>query len=366
MTETPRQRAERRLYRVRLLSVARRVRSPLLLAAVAVAILIVLNSFTIEAAFVGPAEIAARILAVLAFGWAILNVGDWFWSRRLGRLQLDVADNLKAREIATRLKVLRRIWAVLVVTLTIGAALTAIPWARQIGVSIFASAGIAGIAVGIAAQPVLSNLIAGLQIAFTQPMRLEDTVVVEGEFGWIEEIGMFHVVVRLWDLRRLIVPLRHFIDSPFQNWTHRSASIIGAVFWRLDYRAPVQAMREKLNEFVKESPLWDGKVIALQVTDTDDRSIEVRALASARNAGDAFDLRCLVREKMIAWLQQEAPEALPRTRAEAAVAGGESEGDPLSLGVRVPPGASAVAAEDVQPDRDPSLDNPNQSPEQRG
>lgn len=264
----------------------------------------------------GALRIAGKIAAVLAVSWVVWALGALFLNKRLSRLQLNVPDNLRARKSATRLNVLRRMWTVLMLALGLAAALTVIPWARQIGVSIFASAGIAGIVIGIAAQPVLSNLIAGLQIAFTQPVRIDDAVVVEGEWGWIEEIGLFHVVIRIWDLRRLVVPLKYFTEKPFQNWTRESASIIGSVFWRLDYRAPVAAMREKLEEYCQASPLWDGEVQVLQVTDTGTDTIEVRALAGARTSPDAWDLRCEIREKMIAWLQAEHPEALPLKRAE--------------------------------------------------
>jgi small-conductance mechanosensitive channel len=162
----------------------------------------------------------------------------------------------------------------------------------------------------------LSNLIAGLQIAFTQPIRLDDAVVLEDEWGWIEEIGLFYVVVRIWDWRRLIVPLSYFIEQPFQNWTRKSANIIGSVFWSLDYRAPVSEMREKLAEICRATPLWDGDVVNLQVTDTGMNTIRIRALASAKNSPDAWDLRCFIREKMIIWLQDKHPEALPRIRNE--------------------------------------------------
>ena len=203
--------------------------------------------------------------------------------------------------------------------ITVAAALTLLPGVRQIGVSLFASAGIAGLALGLAARPMLSNLIAGLQIAFTQPIRIKDAVVVEGEWGWIEEIGLFYVVIKIWDWRRLVVPLSYFIEKPFQNWTRESASIIGSVFWSVDYTAPVKAMRTKLEDICKTTPLWDGDVVNLQVSDTTDTTLTVRALASARNSPQAWDLRCYIREEMIAWLQETYPEALPRVRAEAQV-----------------------------------------------
>jgi small-conductance mechanosensitive channel len=189
---------------------------------------------------------------------------------------------------------------------------------RQYGVSLLASAGAAGIIVGLGARPLLSNLFAGIQLAMTQPIRIEDAVIVENEWGWIEEITSTYVVVRLWDLRRMILPLSYFIEKPFQNWTREGSALIGSAFFYVDYAAPVDAIRAKLNEIVKASKNWDGQVAVLQVTDTRERTMELRAIMSARSAGQAFDLRCEVREQLIAFLQQEHPEALPRTRAEIA------------------------------------------------
>ena len=178
----------------------------------------------------------------------------------------------------------------------------------------FASAGVAGIVAGLAARPVLSNLIAGVQLAVTQPVRLDDAVVVEGEWGTIEEITSTYVVVRVWDLRRLIVPLTYFIEKPFQNWTREHSALLGAVLFYLDYRAPIGVIREKLADICKQSKSWNGQTAVLQVTDCKDSTIEVRALVSANSAGAAFELRCEVREKMIDFLQREHPEALPRQR----------------------------------------------------
>lgn len=246
---------------------------------------------------------------------------DAFLKRQVAGLKLDEFDNLSARKTATRLDVARRIWIVLSGLITIAAALTMIPGVRQIGISLFASAGIAGLALGLAARPVLSNLIAGIQIAFTQPIRIDDAVVVEGEWGWIEEIGLFYVVIKIWDWRRLVVPLSYFIEKPFQNWTRQSASIIGSVFWSLDYRTPIGDVREKLKAICESTKLWDGQVVNLQVTDSDSRTLQLRALASARTSPEAWDLRCLIREEMLTWLQAEHPYALPRFRVE------QSEGE---------------------------------------
>lgn len=296
---------------------ARALTSSAILLAIAIGLALTTRFVTLTPGVLDTVELAARILLVLAIGLAIFRVGLAILDARMAGIDISVKDNLVARRRTTRLNMVRRLWMICVGVMVVAAALTAIPWARQIGISMFASAGIIGLAVGIAAQPVLANLIAGLQIAFTQPIRIDDVVIVEGEWGQVEEIGLFHVVIRIWDLRRLVVPLGVFIEQPFQNWTRESASIIGAVTWNLDYRAPVEAMRAKLDEIVKPSQLWDGEVCGLQVTEAEASTIQVRAIVSTRNAGDAWDLRCLIREAMITWLNETHPEALPRIRAEA-------------------------------------------------
>jgi small-conductance mechanosensitive channel len=232
------------------------------------------------------------------------------------RFRLDADDNLLARKHVTQMRVLRRVISTVVLLITAGAALMTIGAVRQVGVSLFASAGVAGLAVGLAARPVLANLIAGVQLAMTQPIRIEDAVIVENEWGWIEEITSTFVVVRLWDLRRMIVPLSYFMEKPFQNWTREGSAIIGAVLLYLDYTAPIEAIRAKAEAIVAASRLWDRKVVNTQVTDTRERVIEVRVLVSAANASAAFDLRCEVREQLIAFLRGEHPESLPRSRNE--------------------------------------------------
>jgi small-conductance mechanosensitive channel len=218
----------------------------------------------------------------------------------------------------------------LLIMLTLSAALMTFPAVRQYGVSLFASAGIAGIVAGLAARPVLSNLMAGVQLAMTQPIRLYDAVIVENEYGTIEEITSTYVVVKLWDLRRMIVPLTYFIEKPFQNWTRENSSLIGNVMLYLDYTAPVDIIREKFSAILKESKRWDGQVCTTQVTDFKEGTMELRLLMSARSSGQAFDLRCEVREKLIDFLQREHPEALPHSRQIAfkseVEAAAESEG----------------------------------------
>jgi small-conductance mechanosensitive channel len=259
----------------------------------------------------------ARIMAVAVIGligWGAIIALHIAADLYLRRYRLDVDDNLLARKHNTQVRVLSRTIDVLLVMLTLGVALMTFPAVRQYGVSLFASAGVAGIVAGLAARPVLSNLMAGVQLAMTQPIRLYDAVIVENEYGTIEEITSTYVVVKLWDLRRMVVPLTYFIEKPFQNWTRESSSLIGNVMIYLDYRAPVGAIREKFNAILKESNRWDGQVAALQVTDFKEGTMELRCLMSARSSGQTFDLRCEVREKLVDFLQREHPEALPHSR----------------------------------------------------
>lgn len=269
-----------------------------------------LSGFLSHLILIGLIAIVGRIAYLLLYTFSELL---------MSRHSMDVEDNLEARKIRTRLRVLRQAANLLIIFITLAAMLMTLPGARSIGVSLFASAGVAGIVVGLAARPVLSNLLAGLQIALTQPIRIDDAVVIEGEWGWIEEITPTYVVVRIWDLRRLIVPLSHVIEHPFQNWTRESAAIIGSVFWHTDYRVPVEKMRAKLLELLEASEHWDGKVQVLQVVESHRDTMELRALMSAKNSPTAWNLRCEIREKMIRWLQTECPDALPRQRAEVRV-----------------------------------------------
>ena len=264
----------------------------------------------------------ARLLLIAIvglIGWAALSALNIAADLYLRQFRLDTEDNLLARKHVTQVRVLLRSADVLVMIVTIGAALMTFESVRQYGVSLFASAGVAGIVAGLAARPVLSNLFAGVQLAMTQPIRLDDAVIVENEAGTIEEITSTYVVVKLWDWRRMVVPLTYFIEKPFQNWTRDTSALIGSAFIYVDYRAPVAAIRAKFTEIVKQSSKWDGQVVSLQVTDAKERTLELRCLMSATSAGKAFDLRCEVREKLIDFLQREHPEALPRQRAEVDV-----------------------------------------------
>ncbi len=269
----------------------------------------------------GTANVLERLLGlatICLLGWIALTALHIAADLYLMRFRLDVPDNLLARKHITQVRVLQRVLEVVIVLITIGFALMTFEAVRQFGVTLFASAGVAGIIAGLAARPLLSNFFAGVQLAVAQPIRIGDAVIVENESGNIEEITFSYVVVKLWDLRRMVVPLSYFIEKPFQNWTRTGGELIGSVFLYVDHTAPVDAIRRKLDEIVAQSKLWNGKVVSLQVSDCKETTIELRALISANNASAVWDLRCEVREKLIDFLQREYPTALPRRRYEAA------------------------------------------------
>jgi small-conductance mechanosensitive channel len=235
---------------------------------------------------------ALAVAFVVAIGWAAAIALDIGVEIYLRRFRTDSEDNLLARKHVTQMRILQRVAKTLLVIVTAAAALMSFESVRQYGVSLFASAGAAGLVVGLAARPVLSNLLAGIQIAMTQPIRVEDQVVVEGETGWIETITSTYVVVRLWDLRRMVVPLSYFIEKPFQNWTYEGAAQIGAVLLRVSPTVSVDRLRRKLDEIVHQSQLWDSKLVRLEVTDIAIDAVELRALVSARTPAQAWNLRC--------------------------------------------------------------------------
>ncbi|MES2752332.1 MAG: mechanosensitive ion channel domain-containing protein [Pseudomonadota bacterium] len=294
-----------------------RSKGPLRLALIVLALSLVVRVAPID---VRVATVFGNILNVAfitLLGWSAVTAVQISSQIYLRRFKLDAEDNLLARKHVTQVRILKRAADTLIVLITVAVALMSFEQVRQYGVSLFASAGVAGLAIGLAARPLLSNLIAGVQIAVAQPIRLDDVVFLEGEYGTIEEITTTYVVIKLWDWRRMVVPLSYFIEKPFQNWTRETSALIGSVFLYVDYTVPVEKLREKLLEVARASPLWDGRVVVLQVSDvTKDHTVELRALLSARSAPAAWDLRCEVREKLIAYLQEEYPGALPRTRQE--------------------------------------------------
>jgi small-conductance mechanosensitive channel len=260
------------------------------------------------------------LATIFLLGWIATTALEIAATIYLLRFRLDAEDNLLARKHVTQIRVLVRVLNTIIFLITAGFALMTFDAVRQYGVSLFASAGVAGIVAGLAARPVLSNLFAGVQIAVAQPIRIEDAVTVENEYGWIEEITSTYVVIRLWDLRRLIVPLSYFIEKPFYNWTRHAANCIGNVLLYLDYGAPVDRIRQKATELVAQSKLASGKVTSVQVTNTRPDSIEVRILINADSAANASNLCAELREELIAFLQREHPEALPRQRSETIAA----------------------------------------------
>lgn len=265
-------------------------------------------------------QIIERVLFacfIILTGWIAIIASDLAINRYMSRFHSDTTDNLLARKAITQMKLLKRTVDVVIGIITIGFALMTFDAVRQFGVSLFASAGIAGLAVGFAAKPLLENLVAGVQLAITQPFRIDDVVIVNNEWGWIEEINSTYVVVRCWDWRRLVVPLSYMMTNPFQNWTRQSSQTMGSVFFYVDYTTDVGRLRSKIEEIVKASKLWDGNVVNTQLIDVSEYTIKIRALVSSTDSGKNSDLCSELREKLLAWMREEYPQALPRRRNEA-------------------------------------------------
>jgi small-conductance mechanosensitive channel len=262
------------------------------------------------------AQKTVSLVMIILVSMTVMRSLDALRDYLLMRFKMEDADNRRARMIHTQLNLFRRVAFVLVCAVALGTALMTFESVRNLGSTLLASAGIVGVIVGIAAQRTLGTFIAGLQIAVTQPIRLDDVVIVEGEWGRIEEITLTYVVVRIWDQRRLIVPINHFIEKPFQNWTRISADLLGTVYLYVDYTVPTEPIREQLKTLLEASPHWDQRVCVLQVTHATERTVELRALMSARNSSAAWDLRCEIREKLLVFIQERFPEHLPKVRAE--------------------------------------------------
>lgn len=263
--------------------------------------------------------IIGHVLALWIIGalaWFTLRTVAMAREMILSRFDIASKDNLKARRVYTQLRVFERVLAVIISLIAIAGMLMTFDSVRELGVSILASAGVLGIIIGFAAQRSIGTLLAGIQIAITQPIRIEDAVIVEGEWGRIEEITLTYVVVKIWDERRLVVPITHFIEKPFQNWTRTTAQLLGSVYLYVDYTFPVEEARKELKRIVEGTPLWDRRLCLLQVTNTTERSVELRAVMSAEDSSKAWDLRCYVREKLIEFMQERFPESLPRMRVE--------------------------------------------------
>ena len=276
---------------------------------------------------------ALLIAFMVLVAWTLHTALHIWTTVHLRKFTLGSEDNFLARKHVTQSRIMVRLAGWVIVIVVTAAILMTFEGVRQWGVSLLAAGGAAGIVVGFAFQPVLKNLIAGIQLAVTQPIRIDDAVIVEGEWGWVEEITGTYVVIKIWDWRRLVVPLSYFIEQPFQNWTRDSSSLIGGVLLYLDHCADIKRLREKTNEVCRNSDLWDGNVCHVQVNDFRERVMEVRVLASARNAPRTYDLRCEIREELITWIQREMPEALPRTRETVSVDGSHRQ---------MPPGVEVV------------------------
>jgi small-conductance mechanosensitive channel len=294
----------------------KRFRQPLLGVIILFDFILLKELFIMEENAAAAVSQFIKVAAIFCVTWLLISSIKLARQVILRQYDIGAEDNLKARRVYTQFRILERIIISIVILIALAIALMTFEGIRRIGISLFASAGVAGIIIGFAAQRLIASVLAGFQIAMTQPIRIDDVVIVENEWGWIEEINLTYVVVRIWDKRRLIVPTTYFIEKPFQNWTRVSADILGTVFIYTDYHVPMDRLRDAFMEILKGSELWDGKVGVMQVTNATDRSVEVRALMSAENSPAAWDLRVLVREKLITFLQEHYPDSLPRTRVE--------------------------------------------------
>ncbi len=259
------------------------------------------------------------ILLVIIVSVGLLLTRALAFAREVSAIYYDTAkdDNLEARKTRTQFKIIEKVLNFVIVIATIAFVLMTFESVRHLGTTLLASAGVIGIIIGFAAQKSISTLVAGIQIAISQPIRIDDVVVLEGEWGRIEEITLTYVVVAIWDKRRLIVPINYFIEKPFQNWTRTTTELLATVFIYMDYTVPVHAIREELTRLLPLSKYWDGKLNVVQITNATDTNVEVRILISASNSDKAFDLRCEIREAIISFLQKSYPASLPKTRIEA-------------------------------------------------
>lgn len=255
-----------------------------------------------------------RNLIIIGFSWLSIILIRGAKNNVLKRFDISKEDNLESRKLHTQISILERVFVFIIIIIATGLILISFEGIREIGIGIFASAGVAGIIIGLSAQEVVGALLAGIQIAITQPFRIDDAVLVENEWGWIEEINLTYVVVRIWDKRRLVLPSTYFLEKPFQNWTRNNADIIGSIFLYTDYTIPFEELRKELTRLLQNTDLWDKKVNVLQVTDSKESNVEIRILVSAKNSPTAWDLRVYIREKMIDFIQRNYPESLPKTR----------------------------------------------------
>jgi small-conductance mechanosensitive channel len=299
-----------------IMAVTRRCWWPARFVLKAIAVSLVLPAAGLSpATFVGLQH-ALELVLIGASAWMVVALTFALEDVAVARFRIDAPNNLRARRVRTRVNVIRRITVVFASIVAFAAALTTFEIGRSFGTTLLASAGILSVIVGIAARPALSNLLAGLQIFFAEPFRIDDVIVIEGEWGRIEEITLTNIVVRTWDERRLVLPIQYFLNQPFQNWTRHTTHLLATAFIAVDYTTPVERVREELRNILEQSENWDRRTWNLQVTDATERTVQLRALMTARDAPTAWDLRCEVREKLLAFLQHELPSALPRQRVD--------------------------------------------------
>lgn len=296
------------------LNFAKRMQWPLLLFLFSMVIKAAPLRFVNDAGIVSFIHQLAVIGGIVSVAWMIIVFLKIIKQHIVAKYDVSVSDNLRARKVQTQYIVLENTLIFIVVMVAIGIALMSFNSIRNIGISVLTSAGIAGIIIGFAAQKALGTILAGIQIAITQPIRFDDVVIIDGEWGRIEEIKLTYVVVNIWDKRRLVVPSTYFLENVFQNWTRTQSGILGTVFIYTDYTVPLSPLREELKRLLTGSPLWDNDVGIIQVTEASEQTMELRVLVSARNSGEAFDLRAMVREGLIDFLQKEYPDALPKIR----------------------------------------------------
>ncbi len=280
-----------------------------------------LNYVNIQPGSLSFITTTVNIFIILSFCSVLIRLINVAQDMLFIRYDINLSNNLRARKIRTQIMYVKKVAIVVLVTLCLSLILLSFPGVRKFGTTILAGAGVAGIIIGFALQKSLVNLFAGIQIAFTQPIKIDDAVVVENEWGWIEEINLTYVVVRIWDLRRLVLPITYFTENAFQNWTRNNAQILGSVFLYLDYSMPLEPLRKHFEKVLSETKLWDQQTQVLQVTDTTDKTMTIRLLMTAQNSPTAWDLRCYVREKMIEFIQQNYPQSLPQVRATLTDAG---------------------------------------------
>jgi small-conductance mechanosensitive channel len=299
-------------------SILKHLRAPLrlLMPMIVLRLSVPAHSLNVSPESVNFFAIAVSTFLILSVAWLLIRLTSVIEDIILERYKMDVEDNLEARKIFTQMDIIRKILIFIISIFALAAILMNFENFRHIGTSLLASAGVAGLIIGFAAQRTIANVLAGFQIALTQPIRIDDVVIVENEWGRIEEITLTYVVVAIWDKRRLVLPISYFIEQPFQNWTRTTAEILGSVFLYVDYTVPIEKVRDELSAILNQSKHWDRQVCVLQTTDASENTVEIRALMSAADSGSAWDLRCEVREKLIGFIQKNYPGALPKIRTE--------------------------------------------------